>query len=140
MQAKNVTFQEMNQALETINKMYSDNIAFRRLDQVGNKIIFTLKVKDNKGAGSQENPSYAWNNMRGISNKGTPKRSNSASWFVHGYFFKELINLDSEAVIYSSGNGKTLTINVDGGNWQPILYGNKTYGFFEMSELADNEP
>ena len=140
MQAKNVTIQEMTQALRNLNIEYKNNIEFRRIEQKGNLIIFTLKVKDKNGLGSQENPSYAWHNMIGASNKGIPKRSISASWFAHGNFFNELLKINPKAIIHSNVKSKKLTIDINGGNWQEIPFGNDFYGHIYMSELADNEP
>jgi hypothetical protein len=137
-QVKNVSIQEMYEALKAINEKYLGNIIFKRLDQKGKLIIFTLKVKNaNKKHGSikgralnfgylkkQENPDYP---------SGSYASSGSACWHVHGYFFEALLKINSFAVIVSVIG----TINKDGGNWQDKEVGSPYYGYLNMSELCE---
>ena len=140
MQARNVSFQEMNQALEIVNKKYDGNIEFKRLEWRGKKIIFTLKVKDNKGLGTALNVMYKLKEIRGDNLRGQPKHSGSASWYAHGYFYEELLKISPKAVINSTLKGKSVSIDINGGNWQNPVLGSPYYGWVNMSELADNEP
>jgi hypothetical protein len=140
MQAKYCTTEELYKALEEVNKMYFNNIDFKRLDTKWSKIIFTLKVKNNDSFGTCENLSYALNNMNGQSNKGHAKHNGSASWFVHGHFFEELLKINSRAQIESTLKGEHVTIDINGGNWKNVYLGSEIYGYISMSELADNEP
>lgn len=140
MQISNVTMEDMSQALKELNLKYDGNIEYKRLEHKGHKIIFTLKVKDNKGLGAATNLTYKLNEINGKSNKGQPKHSGSASWFVHGYFYEEILKINSKAVINSTLKGKPITIDKDGGNWQDVALGSDFMGYVYMSELADNEP
>lgn len=51
MKVKNVTSNEMHEALSELNKKYDDNIIFNRFDVEYNWIHFTLKCRDSKKAG-----------------------------------------------------------------------------------------
>ena len=45
MKVKNVTSQEIEAALKTVNKKYENNIVFKRFEQKGKQFVFTLTVK-----------------------------------------------------------------------------------------------
>lgn len=140
MQAKNVTVEELGKALKNLNIKYNGNIDFKRLDRVGNKIIFTLKVKDRKGLGAALSLSHYLHARKGLSTKGLPKFNGSASWYAHGYFFEELLKINSNAVIESTLKGESVTIDKNGGNWENPKLGSEYFGYVKMSELTENEP
>jgi hypothetical protein len=140
MQVKNATLEQMSLALKELNKKYNGNIEFKRLERVGNKIIFTLKVKDRKALGTALSLSYYLHLNKGLDTKGLPKFSGSASWYAHGFFFEELLKVNSDAVIESTLKGKRVTIDINGGNWQNEKLGSDYFGYVDMSELTENEP
>jgi len=100
MKVKNVTSQEIEAALKTVNKKYENNIVFKRFEQKGKQFVFTLTVKNSKKAGGR------------IGNSG--KRVAAACWHVHGDFFDALLEINENAVI-TTCSGK---IDKNNGNWQ----------------------
>jgi hypothetical protein len=98
--AKNVTIEQLKQALKITNQQFDNNIVFKRLEQTGKRVNFTLTVKSSKGKGGRR--SY------------TDRRIAAACWHVHGEFFDTLIAIEPMAEISSN----FATINSQGGNWQ----------------------
>jgi len=110
MQAKNVTSQQMHEALEVINKKYyADNVIFNRFEQKGKTIHFTLRVRSSKGPGHRLGHIYPWDSAF------ERRRLTSACWHVHGHFFDALLEINPAAVIITQG---TKRVDVNGGNWQ----------------------
>ncbi len=104
---RNVTFDEMDEALREVNKKYDNNIRWNKFDLEGRKrnIHITLRVKDSKKAGhSLGLASHSTGNTR---------RLTSACWHVHGDFFDCLFAINSNATIMSRGN----KITEAHGNW-----------------------
>lgn len=138
MQVKNSSIAELESALKIVNKKYDNNIQFKRIDKMGNKVIFTLKVKNaNKKHGTtkgralnygyvmkQQNPNYP---------SGSYASSGSACWHVHGEFFEALLSINDNAVITSVIG----TIDKNGGNWQDKEVGAPYYGYLMMSDLCE---
>lgn len=103
MLASNVTLSDLETALHKINEQrFEGNVEFNRLGWKGRRIRFTLRVKDSSGPGHRIGRHSA-------------RRMVSACWHVHGHFFEELFKVAPDAVVYSGGNGQTIT--KDGGNW-----------------------
>jgi hypothetical protein len=98
----NATIEQLNTALEQVNKQYDGNIAFRETKQLSkNRVKFTLTVRDTRGPGHR----------RGFSGR----LVKAACWHVHGHFFDKLIRMDPEIFVISGGNKR---ITSKGGNWQ----------------------
>jgi hypothetical protein len=122
MKFKNVTVEDMNQALKAINERFDGNIAFNRFD-VGTKTInATLRVISSKSGSKGRKLNQSWL----ISKKGF-KSGSSACWHVHGYFFESLLKIAPNAEI-TTQYGR---IDKSGGNWvdhqkgslmEPIMY------------------
>lgn len=106
--------QDLEKALDIINKKYQGNITFNRLDNKG----FTLKCKDSKKPGHR----------RGYSGR----RLISACWHVHGDFFDALFEIKPEAIIISLGEKITRFY----GNWQDRNIGSMMYPLY-LSEACD---
>lgn len=109
---KNTTIEQMQKALKIVNKKYENNITFNRLEQSGNRIIATLRVKNanvKNGTvkGRKLNQSYLMYHC-GMKSNG------SACWRVHGEFFEALFSLNGSVEISSSGK----FITAYAGNWQ----------------------
>jgi hypothetical protein len=104
--AKNTTIPQMDAAMARLNKQFHNNVEFRRLDVQGNKIIFTLKVKNSKGDGGAKS-------FRG-------RRTGAACWHCTGYLFVELFKINPNAKVYSSRTG---WITADRGNFQDFNVG-----------------
>jgi hypothetical protein len=99
MKARNVTRDEMYEALDKTNEIYSGNVEFNRFE--GSRVFnFTLRVKDSLGPGARR----GW----------TGRRMVAACWHVHGHFFEKLIEINPNAEIVSCYS----KISAAGGNWQ----------------------
>ena len=109
---KNVTENEMYQALELINKKYDNNILFKSgpARKSKNQITATLTVNSTKDG--------ALGYRRGH----TGRKLAAACWHVHGDFFDALIDINPAAVIITGMNRKQV-INKYGGNWQDVNIG-----------------
>ena len=133
MRARNVTIQELTWALDQINRKYDNNIIFRRLEQKGKTVHFTLKVCDSRGPGHR----------RGVPQFGKEgRRMPYACWHVHGDFFDALFAIQPKAVIITSGSLanplSSNSITIDGGNWQDWGIGSYMFPCM-MSEACDCE-
>jgi hypothetical protein len=111
--AKNVTIEQLKQALKITNQQFDNNIVFKRLEQTGKRVNFTLTVKSSKGAGAR----------RGMNGR----RIAAACYHFHGRLFENLLTLNQNAIVVSCKS----TINKNGGNWcdsnigsimQPIMH------------------
>jgi hypothetical protein len=101
MYASNCSVEDLKEALELTTKEFDNNVIFNRFPEArGNRLMFTLKVKDSSGEGAR------------VSDSG--RKMVSACWHVHGTFFDNLIKVNSEAEIKSAQS----IINSDGGNWR----------------------
>ena len=118
MKAKNTSINELQKALETINKKYDGNITFKRLDN-GKTITFTLTVKSSREKGAR----------RGHQGQ----RVSAACWHAHGDFFDSLFSINPDAVIVSMG---TRTITKQDGNWQDRNIGSQMQPLY-YSEACD---
>jgi hypothetical protein len=97
----NANIQQLNEALDAVNKDFADNIVFKRLEQISsNRARFTLTVKNSREPGGR------------IGYEG--RRVAAVCWHVHGQFFDSLLEINPEAVILA-GKKK---ISAEGGNWQ----------------------
>jgi hypothetical protein len=131
MKIRNVTENEIKEALNETNKKFSENIRTDGIEYIsksrvqGNTYRLRLFVKDSKEAGARRS---AW-----IKNKdGSRRKMNSACWHVHGVFFDLLLKISPQAVINVAGNKKIF--KNDGeiiGNWEdqnigsyyePVMY------------------
>lgn len=116
--AKNVTAEEMHQALDAVSAMYGNNVIWNRFEPQHTartkKVAFTLKVKDSKGMGAHVTINRAICKHR---------RTPYACWHVHGHFFEALFKIAPEAVIMSKGN----KITKDSGNWEDFNVGSMAY-------------
>ena len=96
----NATSHELQQALELTNRNFNDNVKFKRIEQTGSRVTFTLTVKSSKDKGGR------------LSHTG--RRIAAACWHVHGEFFDNLLAIQPEAWI-KTGQKK---IDANGGNWE----------------------
>jgi len=106
--AKNVTKEELEQALDSINVLYDNNVCWNRPpEKKGRGWLFTLRVHSSKGPGHRLG--Y------------TGRRMASACWHVHGEFFDALLKINPDAVITTCRH----TINSAGGNWADYNIGSQ---------------
>lgn len=96
----NASQSELNQALTQVNQLFDDNIKFKRLDQQGSRVNFTLTVEDSRQPGSRRS--------------GSGRRIAAACWHVHGEFFDLLFAINPNAWISTQGR----KITAESGNWQ----------------------
>ena len=108
MKARHVTREKMEEALKKVNERYDGNVIWNRFDQKASGFDFTLRVKSSKEAGHGLGPYRPW--VKGRSQR----RTVSACWHVHGFFFEELLKINPDATIRAAGR----KIDRSGGNWQ----------------------
>lgn len=136
--ARNCSIEELQAALDIINKKYAGNIKFKHIGLTGRRISFTLTV-NSTSIGKGKNKVSAPGTRRGHQGN----RIAAACWHVHGDFFEALIHINQEAGVYSSGSlanpltGKWIT--KEGGNWQDWNIGS-SYRPLKMSEACDCGP
>jgi hypothetical protein len=110
---KNISIDQLNQALELTNKKYAGNVEFKNIAQKSKNVITaTLKVKSSRGKGAKLGVS-------GLMGYGTVKHTVSACWHVHGNFFESVFMVSPSAEITSLGK----KITVHGGNWEDFNIG-----------------
>lgn len=114
----NATTQELNAALEAVNRKFEGNITIAVNAISRNRNSFTLGVISSRGAGSRI----------GF----TGRRVSAACWHVHGYFFDELIKINPAIWVKSS----MATVDVNGGNWQDRNIGS-AYSPLYYSDACD---
>ena len=95
------TKKQLNEALNHVNKQFSNNIIFKNgPEQISkNRVRFTLTVKETRGPGGR------------VSSTG--KRIKAACWHVHGEFFEYLF---SQGVTLIKSSFITMQDNSD--NWK----------------------
>jgi hypothetical protein len=120
MQAKHCTMDDLDKALDIVNKKYAGNVRFYDVGTRGKRILFRLKTNNSKGPG--------------VSRAASGKRTGSGCWHVHGDFFDALFQVNPEAEV-STGrvDGK---ITKDFGNWQDWNVGSQV-NYLEASEACD---
>ena len=113
---------ELEKALNKINKKYKNNIIFNRFDQINDSSFkITLKCKDSKKPGHRLGfKNYDWSTGEQI---GKQRHLINACWHVHGDFFDAIFNINKDARIRS--NNKLITINE--GNWEDRNIGSQIY-------------
>lgn len=89
----NATEKELKTALRDAGRRYKNNLEFNRFEKKGNRIFFTLKVKDSKKPGAKRD-------------KYTGRRIASACWHAHGHFFDTLLAKNSGAWVQVGGMRK----------------------------------
>ncbi len=120
----NATQNELNQALETINNKFNNNVIWNNFEFVNGKTIsFTLKVRDSKEAGHR---------LGFPNSEGKQRRMANACWHVHGELFDALFALNSD--IYVRAGSDKITINR--GNWQDRNIGSQMSPLY-FSEACD---
>lgn len=98
----NASIEQLNEALNEVNKRFDNNITFKTLGAVNSKRNkFTLTVVDSHKPGHR----------RGFYNNRLVK---AACWHVHGYFFEYLFNSCDKVIIWAGK--KKMESNED--NWQ----------------------
>ena len=124
--ATNATREDLQHALDAVNKKYGGNIKFRNFDSVSkNRVRFTLTVKNSGGKGARR------------SAKG--QKTSAACWHVHGDFFDELIKANDAARVLVGArmvDGRAARIDKDGGNGQDWNIGSQAYPLMH-SEACD---
>lgn len=121
----NVSQQDIEQALETVNKQYNNNIMFNnftRRSNTGKSWIVTIRAKDSKAPGART----SWNGRRTV----------AACWHAYGIFMDAL---PKHARIF-----KHLGMNIDrthnwtspGDPWQDFNVGSIAYPRF-ISDLCE---
>ena len=124
--ATNATREDLQHALDAVNKKYGGNIKFRNFDSVSkNRVRFTLTVKNSGGKGARR------------SAKG--QKISAACWHVHGDFFDALIKANDAARVLVGARtvyGRAAWIDKDGGNWQDRNIGSHVFPFMHSEACA----
>jgi hypothetical protein len=106
----NATQDDLHKALVLVNQKYAGNIRFKRMDQKGNRVHFTLTVHRSRGPGGRLNHTR-------------DRHISAACWHVHGHFFEELFALRPDAIVRAA----THKITKDIGNWIDRNIGSHMY-------------
>jgi len=131
MEARNVTRENLDQALAEVNRRYNGNVTWNRSPECKNQKAtrwgFTLRVHSSQG------PGHGLGFHQG-------RRLVSACWHVHGHFFDALLAVAPDAVVYSRGGG--VRIDADGGNWQDFNTGSmmRPRAASEACECPESQP
>ncbi len=117
MQINKVTQEELNKALEIVNKRYEGNITLSAYPQ---------------GKNFKVHLGYTNRKLKGVGRASSGRANGSACWHVYGWFFEVLLDINPNATI------KTMIgkITKDCGNWHDIETGS-TYTPSKMSENCD---
>ena len=126
---KNATYNDMQLALQALNKEYDNNIKFKRLDSRGTKnfisFTFTLTVVDSLKPGAK------YNHI-------TERRIHAACWHVHGRFFDILLSICPKAIIETSLGAKKAKIYIEYetviNNWKDSNVGSYHNPMFSSSK------
>ena len=113
MKIRNVSIEEVEQALERVNKAQGYRLIFNREpEKKGSFVHCTIRSEKSKIHGA----SVSWQG----------RNSPSASWEAHGYFFEELFKIRDSVTIDT--RGKRMYSNND--NWDDFNIGSRMYPFF----------
>jgi hypothetical protein len=124
---KNTSQSKLDQALVAVNKVFEDNIKFKRCEYMGGtrsggeKWRVTLTVKDSHKAGSRVSP---WNGHRMA----------CVCWHVHGTYIDSLFDSCPELEIKTMG----ITLYHKRDNWHDKNIGS-VYHPFNFSESCECE-
>jgi hypothetical protein len=124
MNAYKVTQSEMETALRRINEKYDGNIVWKRFEQNGSGVHFTLTVRQSRGKGGRLGQC--------LTSKGNHRHIAAACWHVHGDFFDALFSIVPNAYVRSMGR----KITKDEGNWVDRNIGSPMYPMY-YSEACD---
>ncbi len=109
MKAYKATQSQMESVLAEVNRKYDGNVKWKRFEQNGSGVHFTLTVNDSKRKGARRSHSG--------------RRIAAACWHVHGDFFDALFEIAPDAYVRSLGN----RIDASQGNWQDRNIGSQMY-------------
>ncbi len=101
MRIKNVSGEELSQALSEVNKKYDNNVIWNNYKQLSEKrFTITLRVASAKkgSKGRKLNQSALMGYGHGFTANG------SACWHVHGHFFEALLEIQPKAIIETKLN------------------------------------
>lgn len=128
--ARNCSQHDLESALETVNRFYSNNIRFRRLEPRGKHFLFTLTVDhstERVRVSASDSPTGRahWERRTApgarlsipVPWRSSQKTLPAACWHVHGHFFEALLALAPDAVVTSSWIGGRQRVTREGGNW-----------------------
>lgn len=130
MKAYKVTTEQMEEVLRKVNEKYQDNIRWKRFEQNGSGVHFTLTVNSSSGAGGRRSGSQFQ-----IKKDGKRRRIAAACWHVHGDFFDALFDIAPNAYVRSMGR----RIDKTQGNWQDRNIGSQAYPFMYSDACDCNE-
>lgn len=93
-------------AIDAVNEKYGYKLQIRNDKQIStNRLQFTLRSEKSGIPGSCYSASG--------------RRTVSASWHAHGFFFDELFKINPEAIVWSRGD----KITIDQNNWEDFNVG-----------------
>ena len=124
MKAYKVTTDQMETALQKVNQKYDGNVIWKRFEQNGSGVHFTLTVNKSTNPGGR----LGFH----LTSKGNRRHIAAACWHVHGDFFDALFDIAPDAYVRSMGR----KITKDQGNWQDRNIGSQMNPFY-YSEACD---
>lgn len=114
---RKVSEQELNKAMDAVNKKYNGNVTWNNFVKDGSGYRVTLKVLDSKKPGHRLHRSYGFNGLH------SERRSRSACWHVHGDFFDALFDINPNVTIRT---GKDV-MRSKADNWQDRNIGSNMF-------------
>ncbi len=124
MKAYKVTTTDMENALRQVNVKYDGNVIWKRFEQNGSGVHFTLTVNRSTDKGGRLGQC--------LTTKGNRRHIAAACWHVHGDFFDALFDIQPDAYVRSMGR----KITAQQGNWQDLNIGSQMNPLY-YSEACD---
>lgn len=117
MKVKGISLEQLEIALQEVNKKYENNIIWNREPEMkGNFIHFTIKCRDSKKSGHRYHITYFFDEIK-------QKRGISACWHVHGDLFDIIWDIDPNVIIDTGA----LRMTSKQDNWQDRNIGSRMY-------------
>jgi hypothetical protein len=130
---RKATRSEIEAALQETNKLFEDNIIFKKFVAKGKNFTVTLTVKNSRKAGSRLG--FTWSADQ------KARHISAACWHVYGTFFDNVIAQNKEAeIITTIGRGGSVKISArTGNNWQDANIGTMSRPMYYSEACECNE-
>lgn len=131
---RKATKEQIEIALQETNKLFEDNIIFKKFIARGKNFTVILTVKNSRKAGARLGVTLSANQK--------PRHISAACWHVYGTFFDNIIaqNKNAEIITTIGSKGSVKISTSTGNNWQDINIGSiaKPMYYSEACECNEN--